>query len=88
MARTQGKVKWFSDEKGYGFIEQDDGDDVFVHYSAIVGSGFKSLNEGDTVEFEIIQDPKGPKAQNVERVEGSGGGAAPQGGGEEGVTPF
>lgn len=61
----QGKVKWFSKEKGYGFLEREDGGDVFVHFSAIQTEGFKSLNEGDRVEFEIVQGPRGPQAANV-----------------------
>lgn len=62
---ANGTVKWFNDSKGYGFIEQEDGPDVFVHHSAINGSGFKSLNEGDRVTFEIEQGAKGPAAANV-----------------------
>jgi CspA family cold shock protein len=63
--RLTGKVKWFNDAKGYGFIERPDGDDVFVHYSAIQGSGFRSLSEGQEVEFEVVEGPKGKQAANV-----------------------
>tara|TARA_B100001971_G_C17983159_1_gene428468 strand:+ start:500 stop:700 length:201 start_codon:yes stop_codon:yes gene_type:complete len=62
---AQGTVKWFNDAKGFGFIEQESGEDVFVHFSAIQGDGFKSLAEGDAVEFEITQGPKGLQAANV-----------------------
>ena len=65
---ASGKVKWFNNAKGYGFIEQEDGKDVFVHYSAIEGAGYRSLEEGQAVEFEISQGPKGPQAANVRPV--------------------
>jgi len=65
MARTQGTVKWFNSEKGYGFITQEDGPDLFVHYSEIQGSGYKSLNDGDKVEFEITDGKKGKQASAV-----------------------
>ena len=71
MARKTGTVKWFSEEKGYGFLQQEGGPDVFVHHSAIEGTGFKTLNEGERVEFDIIEEPKGLKAQNVVRTEGA-----------------
>ncbi len=80
MARSTGKVKWFSQEKGYGFIQQDNGPDVFVHHSQIQSKGFRTLNEGERVEFDVIEEPKGLKAQNVVRLDeeagGSGGGGS------------
>lgn len=60
-----GKIKWFNDSKGYGFIEVEGGEDVFVHFSAIAGEGYRTLNEGDNVEFDIVEDAKGPRAENV-----------------------
>ncbi len=63
-----GKVKWFNAEKGFGFIAREDGDDVFVHFSAIQGDGFKTLEEGQNVEFDIVQGNRGPQAANVTRV--------------------
>ena len=63
-----GKVKWFNNAKGYGFIGREDGPDVFVHYSAILGEGYRSLTEEDRVEFEIIPGPKGPQAANVRKL--------------------
>ncbi|HEU0265697.1 MAG TPA: cold-shock protein [Geobacterales bacterium] len=65
---VNGTVKWFNDSKGFGFIEQESGEDVFVHFSAIMGDGFKSLAEGDKVTFEITKGPKGLQAANVKRV--------------------
>ena len=65
---AQGTVKWFNDSKGYGFIQMEGGDDVFVHYSAIAAQGFKSLSEGDRVEFEVTKGPKGLQASNVRKV--------------------
>ena len=66
--RTKGTVKWFNGGKGYGFIEREGGDDVFVHFSAIQGDGFRNLNEGDNVEFTIESSPRGPQAANVVRL--------------------
>jgi CspA family cold shock protein len=63
-----GKVKWFNEKKGYGFISQEGGADVFVHYSAISGDGFNTLNEGDAVSFEVTSGPKGPQAVDVKRA--------------------
>jgi len=67
MNREQGTVKWFNDSKGYGFIQRATGDDVFVHHSAIQGDGFKSLTEGESVEFTVTKGPKGFQAENVTR---------------------
>jgi CspA family cold shock protein len=69
MSRITGKVKWFNDQKGFGFITPDNGEkDCFVHHSAIQATGFKSLGEGDAVEFEVVQGQKGPAAQNVSKI--------------------
>ena len=65
---AKGKVKWFSNQKGYGFITTESGSDVFVHFSAVQSDGFKTLNEGDDVEFEITQGPKGEQATNVRKA--------------------
>jgi len=69
MAKVTGKVKWFNENKGYGFIERDDGGgDVFVHYSAVQGDGFKTLAEGQKVEFDVADSEKGPQASNVVKI--------------------
>jgi CspA family cold shock protein len=65
---AHGTVKWFNADKGFGFITQENGSDVFVHYSAIASTGFRSLNEGDEVEFEVVQGTKGPQAQSVKKT--------------------
>lgn len=65
---VKGTVKWFNESKGFGFITKEDGGDVFVHYSAIQGNGFKTLAEGQAVSFEIVDGPKGPKAENVQKL--------------------
>lgn len=69
MSRIFGKVKWFNNAKGYGFIEQPGSRDIFVHYSAIEGEGFKTLEQGQEVEFEVMQSPKGPQAEKVIGIE-------------------
>jgi CspA family cold shock protein len=68
MARTTGKVKWFNDAKGFGFIEHEGGRDLFVHFSSIKQEGFKTLTEGEEVEFDVVEGPKGPAAENVVRT--------------------
>jgi len=81
MNRAQGVVKWFSKEKGYGFIQREGASDVFVHHSAIQGGGFRTLEEGDRVEFDVVEDPRGLKAQNVVRVDEPGSGGSGRSGG-------
>ena len=68
MEKEKGTVKWFNERKGYGFISRESGDDLFVHHSAIVGEGFKTLNEGDQVEFTVTQGQKGPAAGDVRKL--------------------
>ena len=68
MTKEQGTVKWFNDSKGFGFLEQEQGEDIFVHFSAITGNGFKSLAEGDAVQFDIVKGPKGLQAANVAKI--------------------
>lgn len=69
---ANGTVKWFNADKGFGFITQENGPDVFVHYSAIEESGFKTLNEGDSVQFEVVSGPKGPQAKSVRKTSAAG----------------
>lgn len=68
MSITNGTVKWFNEAKGFGFIEQESGPDVFAHFSAITGSGFKTLNEGQKVQFNVTQGQKGPQAENIQAI--------------------
>jgi CspA family cold shock protein len=68
LLRPQQKTKWFNDSKGFGFLEQESGDDVFCHFSAITGDGFKSLQEGDSVEFNVVKGPKGLQAEGVRKI--------------------
>lgn len=77
MERASGTVKWFSQEKGFGFVTREDGTDIFVHHSGISGRGFKTLEQGEPVEFDVIEEPKGLKAANLVRMN------APEGGAEE-----
>lgn len=88
MERASGTVKWFSQEKGFGFVTRDDGTDIFVHHSGISGRGFKTLEQGEAVEFEVIEEPKGLKAANLVRLNAPEGGDQPadvgQGGGYSG----
>jgi len=85
MAREKGTVKWFNPEKGFGFITRENGEkDCFVHHSAIQGSGFRTLNEGEPVEFEVVQGTKGPAAENVVRLDAPADGGESGGGGSRG----
>jgi len=68
VAKEKGRVKWFNNKKGFGFIERENGEDVFVHYSSIAGQGYKTLNEGDMVEFEVVKREKGLQAVNVVKL--------------------
>lgn len=86
MEHASGTVKWFSQEKGFGFVTREDGTDIFVHHSGITGRGFKTLEQGERVEFDILEEPKGLKAQNLIRLDAPEGGDAQPGfgGGNEG----
>lgn len=85
MAQETGAVKWFNPEKGFGFITRDNGDkDVFVHHSAIQGAGFRTLNDGERVEFDVVQGQKGPAAENVVRLDPPADGGGSSGGGSRG----
>ena len=86
--RITGKVKWFNNAKGYGFIERDGGSDVFVHFSAVQGNGFRTLEEGQAVEFEIVDGPKGPQAGNVTKSPNSPNGAGGAAAGAPGLRSF
>jgi cold shock CspA family protein len=77
MERASGTVKWFSQEKGFGFVTRNDGTDIFVHHSGISGRGFKTLEQGEAVEFEVIEEPKGLKAANLVRLNAPDGGEQP-----------
>ena len=78
MERASGTVKWFSQEKGFGFVTRDDGTDIFVHHSGISGRGFKTLEQGEPVEFDVIEEPKGLKAANLVRLNAPEGGSQPE----------
>jgi cold shock CspA family protein len=78
MERASGTVKWFSQEKGFGFVTREDGTDIFIHHSGISGRGFKTLEQGEPVEFEVIEEPKGLKAANLVRLNAPEGGAEPE----------
>ena len=84
MERSAGTVKWFSQEKGFGFVTREDGTDVFVHHSGISGRGFKTLEPGERVEFEVIEEAKGLKAANLVRLDAPEGGDAPRAGDGDG----
>lgn len=84
MERASGTVKWFSQEKGFGFVTREDGTDIFVHHSGISGRGFKTLEQGEPVEFDVIEEPKGLKAANLVRTNAPEGGTQEAGMGQEG----